>query len=180
MKQSVTMDPRYSAQDAVRCTLCKGSIAPMHCDICHVNLCKDCVETHISDVTKDHKVVPLKHRGFTPAYPKCPQHSLKQCELHCEQCRNPICAFCISSEKQKGHKLVDILEIFKSKKESLKRDLKELEKSIFPKYRELASNIPVQKASLSKHSQELAKVSTKKVTTCTEKSTLSFRNLNQI
>lgn len=162
MKQSVTMDPRYSAQDVVRCTLCKGSIVPMHCDICHVNLCKDCVETHISDVTKDHKVVPLKHRGFTPAYPKCPKHSLKQCELHCKQCRNPICAFCISSKEHKGHKLVDILEIFKSKKESLKRDLKELEKSIFPKYRELASNIPVQKASLSKHSQELAKALDKK------------------
>lgn len=44
----------------------------------------------------------------------------------------------------------------------MKRDLKELEKSIFPKYRELASNIPFQKASLSKHSQELAKALDKK------------------
>lgn len=88
------MDPRNSAQDVARCTLCVMAVAPMHCDICHIDLCKDCVVNHISDVTKDHKVVPLKHRGPIPNYPKCLTHTTKHCELYCEQCDIPVCLQC--------------------------------------------------------------------------------------
>ena len=71
----------------------------------------------------------------------CPTHPTKQCELHCEQCNIPICTTCISSGKHIGHKQVDILEDFESKREVLRRDLEELEKSIFPKYQEPAAII---------------------------------------
>ncbi|XP_052706885.1 uncharacterized protein LOC128182328 [Crassostrea angulata] len=149
------MDPWNSAQDVVRCTLCQYSVAPMYCEVCHIHLCKDCVETHFSDSSKVHKVVPLKQYLTTLNYPKCRKHPTKQCELHCEQCDIPICAQCISSKKHLGHIQVDILKTFESKTETLQKDLQELEKFIFPKYKEIASNIPVQKADLSKNSQKL-------------------------
>ncbi|XP_034333972.2 tripartite motif-containing protein 2-like [Magallana gigas] len=149
------MDPWNSAQDVVRCTLCRDSVAPMYCEVCHIHLCKDCVEEHFSDSSKVHKVVPLKQYLTTLNYPKCRKHPIKQCELHCEQCDIPICVQCISSKKHLGHIQVDILKTFESKTEKLQKDLQELEKFIYPKYKEIASNIPVQKADLSKNSQKL-------------------------
>nr|XP_034329489.1 uncharacterized protein LOC109621177 [Crassostrea gigas] len=149
------MDPRNSAQDVIRCTLCQDSAAPMYCEVCHIHLCKDCVETHLSDSSKVHKVVSLKQYLTTLNNPKCRKHHEKQCELHCEQCDIPICAKCISSAKHSGHKIVDIFQSFEIKTEILKKDLQELEKFIYPKYKEIASNIPVQKADLSKTSRKL-------------------------
>nr|XP_034316495.1 E3 ubiquitin-protein ligase TRIM36-like [Crassostrea gigas] len=149
------MDPWNSAQDVVRCNLCQDSVAPMYCEVCHIHLCGNCVETHFSDSSKVHKVVPLKQYLTTLNYPKCRKHPTRQCELHCEQCDIPICAPCISSKKHLGHIQVDILKTFESKTEKLQKDLQELEKSIYPKYKEIASNIPVQKADLSKNSRKL-------------------------
>ncbi|XP_052706888.1 uncharacterized protein LOC128182331 [Crassostrea angulata] len=149
------MDPRNSAQDVVRCTLCQYSVAPMYCEVCHIHLCKDCVEKHLSDSSVVHNVVPLKQYLTTLSYPKCRKHPTKQCELHCEQCVIPICVQCISSKKHLGHIQVDILTTFESKTEKLQKDLQELEKFICPKYQESASIITVQKADLSKNSQKL-------------------------
>ncbi|XP_065924943.1 uncharacterized protein [Magallana gigas] len=149
------MDPRNSAQDVVRCTLCQYSVAPMYCEVCHIHLCKDCVEKHFSDSSKVHNVVPLKQYLTTLNYPKCRKHPTKQCELHCEQCDIPVCAQCISSKKHLGHIQVDILKTFESKTEQLQKDLQELEKFIYPKYKDIASNFPVQKADLSKNSRKL-------------------------
>uniref|UniRef100_K1S5K9 Tripartite motif-containing protein 3 n=1 Tax=Magallana gigas TaxID=29159 RepID=K1S5K9_MAGGI len=149
----LTMDERW-AQDVLRCRLCETPGPPMYCDSCHIHLCKACVGEHLSDQSKEHKVLPFEQRGSTPNYPKCPKHSTKQCELHCEQCDIPICALCISGEHL-GHKPVDIVLHIEHKKELLQREMQELEKSISPKYQQIASNIPVQKAALNKNNQKL-------------------------
>lgn len=149
------MDPNCSAQDAVRCTLCTSSVATMFCEVCDINLCKDCIEIHLSDSSKVHKVVSLKQCLATLNYPKCGKHEDMRCELHCEQCNTSICAQCISSKEHKNHDIVDILKYFESKKEVLHNDLQELEESIFPNYQEIASKIPVHRADLSKNSQTL-------------------------
>nr|XP_022305049.1 tripartite motif-containing protein 3-like [Crassostrea virginica] len=149
------MDPRYSAQDVVRCALCRDAAAPLYCNVCHTHLCGDCVAKHFSDKSKVHNVVPLEQFLSTLNYPKCPTHPTKQCELHCEQCDIPICISCISSGKHIGHKQLEIFADFESKKEVLRRDLQELEKSIFPKYQESAVIIKTQKTDQLKHSQKL-------------------------
>nr|XP_022304814.1 E3 ubiquitin-protein ligase TRIM71-like [Crassostrea virginica]XP_022304815.1 E3 ubiquitin-protein ligase TRIM71-like [Crassostrea virginica] len=149
------MDPKHSTQDIVRCDLCETSDPPMCCDICHINLCKACVGVHLSDDSRDHKVVPFHKRGSTINYPKCQLHSPKICELHCKHCNIPICASCVSSGDHDQHKKIDILKTLKTKKELIKKDLKELNNFICPKFQQAASEIPAQKAGVKQHSLKL-------------------------
>nr|XP_022304495.1 tripartite motif-containing protein 3-like [Crassostrea virginica] len=149
------MDPHYSAQDIVRCDLCKTPVPPMCCDICHINLCKACVGEHLSDDSKDHKVVPFHKRGSTINYPKCQKHSPKTCEVHCKHCNIPICALCVTSGDHDQHKKIDILKILTKKKELIEKDLQELKKLIRPKFQQAASEIPARKAGVKQHSLTL-------------------------
>lgn len=149
------MDPKKSAQDALRCYLCETPNPQYYCDICHINLCKRCAGEHLLDESKQHKVVPIRQRGHTFEYPYCLMHTKKQCELHCEQCDIPICTQCVSSNVHLGHKAIDIMTIFDTKKRILEKDLHELEISLIPKYHEIAATIPVQKAELERHSKSL-------------------------
>ncbi|XP_052679212.1 uncharacterized protein LOC128160013 [Crassostrea angulata] len=150
---NVTMDPEYSLQDISRCHLCETPGPPMYCEICHIHLCKACVGEHLSDVSKEHKVVPFGKKGSTP---KCSEHPTKLCELHCEHCNIPLCSLCVSTGEHIGHKLVDFtLKSLETKKEILQKYLLELETFIYPKYTEIASIILIQKADLNENSKKL-------------------------
>lgn len=129
----------------------------LSCTVTFVNVCKDCVVNHISNESKYHNVVPLKQRGSTPNYPKCPTHTSKQCELHCKRCNIPICVLCVSSTVHKGHEFVDVVKAHVFKKEVIRRDLQELEKSVFPQHEKLACMIFNQYIDLNKHSRKLKK-----------------------
>ncbi|XP_062603409.1 tripartite motif-containing protein 2-like [Saccostrea cucullata] len=155
------MDPRYCAQDILLCDLCQKSALQSHCELCHVNLCIVCVGKHLSDSSKRHKVVPYKHRTTTPNYPKCPNHTQKHCELYCEKCDIPVCSTCISSGKHKGHDLSDALKKLSSKRTYFEKDLKELEKTIFPIYEEIALDLNSEKLNLEKHYEKLTTAVTK-------------------
>ena len=100
-------------------------------------------------------MIPLERFLSSFNYTICPNYRTKHCELHCGQCDIPICTICSTVGKHLGHKVVDIFENFESKKDVLKRDLEELEKSIFPKYQESAAIIKTQRTNQHEHFQKL-------------------------
>ncbi|XP_052707968.1 uncharacterized protein LOC128183116 [Crassostrea angulata] len=149
------MNPRSTAQDVVRCDVCDTPVPPLHCDFCQTNLCKACVGDHVLDLSKKHHLVPFQDRGSTPNYPNCSEHVKEMCRHYCEECDISLCVYCTATGTHQNHNLIDIFSILKRKKIELQEDLKELEKSISPKYQEIVNNITVQKTDLSKNSQKL-------------------------
>lgn len=149
------MDQSDAAQDIIRCRLCEAPDPPLWCDLCNIYLCKTCVGEHILDISKKHDVIPIEHIVFKNIYPKCSKHQQKICELYCENCTNPICVQCISSKEHQGHDFLDLLEFVNRKKKILQKSLLEIESTILPKYKEIASNIPSQKAYLRETSEVL-------------------------
>nr|XP_022316857.1 uncharacterized protein LOC111120436 [Crassostrea virginica] len=145
-------DPMFVPLDVLRCDLCETPVPPKHCDICHIYLCEACVGKHLSDQSIDHYIVPFKQRG---SIPRCRYHSSKLCTKFCKDCNDPICAICSSWGDHVQHKQEDLLEAMTEKKELIRKDLQELEESIYPKYQEAATNIPVQRVDVNKHSQKL-------------------------
>uniref|UniRef100_A0A8B8CEB1 Uncharacterized protein LOC111118786 n=1 Tax=Crassostrea virginica TaxID=6565 RepID=A0A8B8CEB1_CRAVI len=145
-------DPMYSLQDVIRCDLCETPVPPKHCDICHIHLCEACVGKHLSDESKDHYIVPFKLRGIIS---KCTKHSTEVCKKFCKKCNIPVCPLCVASSEHEQHKKEDILTLFETKRKLMQTDLQDLEKSIYPKYQEAATNIPVQRADVNKRSQKL-------------------------
>ncbi|XP_078318655.1 uncharacterized protein LOC144620775 [Crassostrea virginica] len=145
-------DLMYSLQDVIRCDLCETPVPPKHCELCHINLCEACEVEHLSDESKDHYIMPFKLRG---SIPKCPEHSTKTCKILCEACNVPMCTVCNSSGEHEQHEKKDIVKVMVEKEEFIRKDLQELEKSIYLKYQEAATNIPDQRADVKNHYQKL-------------------------
>ncbi|XP_062611287.1 E3 ubiquitin/ISG15 ligase TRIM25-like [Saccostrea cucullata] len=156
------MDPRTSAQDVMRCDLCKTTVVQMHCDTCLVNLCKACVGEHIStDESKDHKVVKFQSRKSTPLYPGCKSHEKQQCIMFCKQCDIPVCASCIESNEHLHHELSKILRVLDKKKERITKERNELNDTIYPTYQDIASDVQNRMSQLEKEYGDLSTAITK-------------------
>ncbi|XP_056002444.1 uncharacterized protein LOC125663363 [Ostrea edulis] len=144
------MHPRRSAQEVLLCDLCETVPLQSHCELCNINFCVNCVGKHLSDFSKDHRIVSYSclGRNAAPNYPNCPKHAGKHCELHCEKCDIPVCSTCVSSGKHESHRLSEFLEKLSVKTQRQQEDLEELESRIYPRYKEMASDILTEKAEL--------------------------------
>nr|XP_034305151.1 tripartite motif-containing protein 3-like [Crassostrea gigas] len=137
------MDPHSSAQDVHRCDLCETDVVHSYCDFCHVNLCKPCILDHIIDEYDKHKIVPFHERRTTLIYLKCELHPHKNCKFLCKDCNNNfVCSSCTVSKQHKGHNFEEITtEVYKTKKEVIKKDAEELKNRISPSYEEIALDL---------------------------------------
>ncbi|XP_011435714.2 B-box type zinc finger protein ncl-1 [Magallana gigas] len=155
------MDPRLSAQDVIRCDLCKDNVVQNYCDYCHVKLCKLCIGEHISDEYDKHKIVPFQQRKSTLIFPSCMKHSKETCKLQCMSCNNSICAKCSILKEHKDHNVVDLEDSYNSKKENIKKDTEEIENVISPTYEEIRKALESQIASLDGEYEKITTIMSK-------------------
>ncbi|XP_056005850.1 E3 ubiquitin-protein ligase TRIM71-like [Ostrea edulis] len=142
------LHPRRSAQEVLLCDSCETAPLQSHCERCNINLCTNCVGKHLLDSFRKHRVIPFIEKISTPNYPKCPSHPDKQCELHCEKCDLPVCSTCALFGKHKGHDISDIQKKLTAKTQRLRKDLEELETKIYPRYKEIVSDVQTEKTEL--------------------------------
>ncbi|XP_061165866.1 uncharacterized protein LOC133174785 [Saccostrea echinata] len=155
------MDPQNRGQGILLCELCQTAALQSHCELCQISLCKACVGSHLSDSSQRHKVIPYKHQTSYPPYPKCLNHTQKHCDLHREECDIPVCSTCIFSSVHKGHNITDAQKKLRLKTKDLEKDLRELEKEIYPAYEEIVSDIKSEKETLEEHYEKLTSAITK-------------------
>ena len=100
-----------SLQKFIRCDLCETPAPPMRCEPCHIHLCNSCVVEHLSDQSKEHRIVPLNIKGSIDSLQKVIRCDL--CEtpappMHCELCHIHLCKSCVGkhlSDDSKPHSL---------------------------------------------------------------------------
>lgn len=117
------------AQDPVRCSLCP-EVVVIHCGSCQVNLCAQCLSTHIDrNKSLKHEIVPYTSQLVKPEaeIQKCQDHPKQQCDLYCQDCSVPICSRCLTGN-HKRHGAVDLEEICETTRSTIKEDLEELRK----------------------------------------------------
>ncbi|XP_062601402.1 uncharacterized protein LOC134263105 [Saccostrea cucullata] len=100
-------DPLARAQDVKRCQLCPGkdkkSEAEKVCIICHVYLCPECVDPHISDSPLSHDIVTSCFYHFEMCAPHCIVHQDLHCDMFCFNCDFAICSQCQTFGIHKDH-----------------------------------------------------------------------------
>lgn len=143
----------FSAQVAQQCDVCLTLVAQCHCDVCHKNLCNGCAIDHLC------KSLEIKCKEISPASLTLSclagSHATNNYEQFCEDCDVPVCSACMAS-KHKGHKVMRILNKGGVKREDLKRDLEELERSIYPNHLENELTKKSEITQVTKHYEELS------------------------
>ena len=146
-------------QDVIRCCHCGDPDRQLHCDYCDVNLCRNCVDKHISNEASKHRFVLFTKRKTTFIHPECSKHGDKICELYCQQCDNPVCTFCVPQEHQ-GHTFFEIMKMFHIKMSHIKKDMDELTEVLRPLYLEILSEIENEKSRINKDYEKLENITT--------------------
>nr|XP_022305304.1 uncharacterized protein LOC111112202 [Crassostrea virginica]XP_022305305.1 uncharacterized protein LOC111112202 [Crassostrea virginica]XP_022305306.1 uncharacterized protein LOC111112202 [Crassostrea virginica]XP_022305307.1 uncharacterized protein LOC111112202 [Crassostrea virginica] len=119
-------------QDIIRCQLCPNPVEH-HCNLCHVDLCFNCVLAHMADKTKRHEIVDFMNRKEGPVLPECNSHEKTQCETFCNDCHEPTCVRCVTTTHKK-HDITEIKSIIENFKRRIIADVEEMENTILPKY----------------------------------------------
>lgn len=148
------------ANSPIQCDLCNAPNPPLHCEECQCNVCLACVGKHMSDLSKDHKVVPYQKQGSISKYIKCQSHQTERCELHCQRCDLPVCNTCLLSNAHKGHTLTELTNLIRSKKEVIEKDYEEMQQITYPKYEEILAQLKIDQSSVESSFKDL----TEKVT----------------
>ena len=149
------MADKGSKDDSTLCQICNNDNAEMFCAFCESKLCKICVGSHIAEDPQKHKIVKHQDRKRTVVLPKCANHLNERCENFCQECDTPVCSSCVSSDSHERHKFLNILDIFKKKKEIISNDTDELEQIIMPSYEGIIKQVETEEKKVEKEFETL-------------------------
>ena len=125
-----TEDPdKVKAQSFIECELCSNTVT-LHCSICRIDLCGQCVGFHInSNPLNQHNVVSYRQKTVLPVFPECTIHEYEKCDLYCTQCCVPICLTCITLE-HRAHSAIKLEVQGNRKKEQIHDECKIFENTL--------------------------------------------------
>ncbi|XP_028516041.1 tripartite motif-containing protein 2 [Exaiptasia diaphana] len=109
------------------------SDALWQCLDCDRSLCDECLGNH-STFIKDHKVVALSEMtkdNVELMFKKkitCKTHTNQDNVLHCQNCSEFVCLLCLKDHHHNDHKITSLQEFITAKKDSLSKNLEEIEK----------------------------------------------------
>ncbi|XP_062601857.1 uncharacterized protein LOC134263520 [Saccostrea cucullata] len=85
----------------------------------------------------------------------------EQCKMYCNQCDIPVCHKCIGSDQHLGHKVSEILKVVDERKTKFMKEQTELNKTIYPTYQDIASDVQNRMSQLEKEYGDLSTAITK-------------------
>lgn len=95
------------------CHECQSTLkVQSHCKFCRVNICKDCVEFHVSNSDKVHEIVSIDEVCPSANVTKCKTHN-QICTFECKECHKSMCSSCIRSCPHREHQVEEVADIFK-------------------------------------------------------------------
>lgn len=96
------------------CHECQSTLkVQSHCKICRLNICKYCVESHVSNDDKVHKIVSIDEICPYSNLTKCKTHNQIVCTFECKACHKSMCSLCIRSGHHRGHQVEEVAHIVK-------------------------------------------------------------------
>ncbi|XP_062570638.1 E3 ubiquitin-protein ligase TRIM45-like [Saccostrea cucullata] len=149
---------RLFAQHFLECENCEEDPAQFLCKTCPGHLCETCKTEHETrKITKTHEIIHLhKDKEGPLGLLYCGKHKVNKIEWYCSPCKEPVCTKCLM-ESHNGHKMEDFATIYQENMSKLKKEKKEIEAVLLPKYREMISKEKRKKSELSKRNDEVKK-----------------------
>lgn len=122
-----------------------------HCNDCYRSLCEKCKEKHQKNpYTKNHEVVPYRHRKRELPEVRCHFHVAKDVDMFCEQCQVPVCSKCVTRDHG-GHSFTDLEPIYAKTCDAYLNEIFKIEDDCLPTSQNLLK-------SLTEDSTEIKKV----------------------
>lgn len=127
----LAMDPRYSAQDVLQCNLWRMASPPMYCDFCQIHQCKICIGEHLSGIRLYEILKMSFNRQWTTAKLKKNSQSYVSFIVNNETFLFVYSVFLPKTPRSFIYWHGQSWNKYSCFKE---RDLKKIEKSVYPKY----------------------------------------------
>ncbi|XP_062605414.1 E3 ubiquitin-protein ligase TRIM9-like [Saccostrea cucullata] len=149
---------RSFGQHFLECENCEENPAQFLCKTCPGHLCEKCKTEHEArKITKTHDIMHMHiNREDRMGLIYCAKHTVNKLEWYCSPCKEPVCSKCLI-ESHNGHKLEELEKMYKEIRMKFKKEKKEIENTLLPKFRGLLNNEKTKKLEISKRTEEVQK-----------------------
>ncbi|XP_052682114.1 E3 ubiquitin-protein ligase TRIM71-like [Crassostrea angulata] len=113
-----------------------------YCNPCHQPMCEQCRDEHQkSPETKNHELVPYRHRKDHLPVEKCRDHPTKDLDILCDQCSVPLCSKCSTMTVHKGHSFTDLETIYTENSAACRQEIQNIQAYFIPMAKDLQNEI---------------------------------------
>ncbi|XP_061171075.1 E3 ubiquitin-protein ligase TRIM45-like [Saccostrea echinata] len=129
-----------SARHLIECdTESCRNYSEFYCNTCHQRICDHCKEAHLKENT-GHEIVRYHERKRKLPSEKCRIHPIKDIDVFCKFCQDPVCSTCFAQEHS-DHANSDLETIYNDILQECQKEMTDIWKTVIPKAKENAESI---------------------------------------